>query len=113
MPKKRMYFKWEIPTSVVDIVTTVCADYERRERMIRYAGVTGDVLERYVELNATIDKALECIELGIRRDLLRDICEGRGYEHSPAASFLAKNSYYQRKRKLIHDIAVGLSLIPA
>ncbi len=112
MSRQKMYFKWEIPTSVVDIVKMVCADYDRRERMIKYSTITGAVLEKYVELNAIIDKALEDIEIGIRRDMLEDIQQGRGYEFSAASPFLAKNTYYQRKRKLIHDIARGLSLIP-
>ena len=112
MARPKMYFKWEIPTSVVDIVKMVCADYDRRERMIKYSTITGAVLAKYVELNAIIDKALEDIEIGIRRDMLEDIQQGRGYEFSAASPFLAKNTYYQRKRKLIHDIARGLSLIP-
>ena len=111
MPKKKMYFKWEIPTSVVDIVKTVCADYDRRDRIIKNSTADGDVLERCIELNAAIDRALETVEVGMRRELLRDIYEGRGYDHSPISSYIAKNSYYQRKRKLIHDIASGLYLI--
>ena len=111
MARQRMYFKWEIPSSVVDIVKTVCADYDRRERAIKYSAITGAVLARYVELNAIIDKALDDVEIGIRRYLLDDIQLGRGYDSSQASPFLAKNTYYQRKRKLIHDIARGLSLI--
>ena len=112
MSRQKMYFKWEIPTSVVDIVKTICADYDRRERMIKHSTITGSVLARYVELNAIIDKALEDIEIGIRRDMLDDIQKGRGYDFSAASPFIAKNTYYHRKRKLIHDIAEGLALIP-
>ena len=112
MARYRTYFKWEIPSGVVAIVKAVCADYERRERAIRYSNITGEVLSRYVELNAVIDNALEEVEIGIRRDLLEDIREGRGYDFSATSPFLAKNTYYQRKRKLIHDIAEGLFLIP-
>ena len=112
MARQKMYFKWEIPTSVVDIVKTVCADYGRRERMIKHSTITGDVLARYVELNAVIDKALEDVEVGIRDAMLEDIHKGRGYDFSAASPFLAKNTYYLRKRKLIHDIAEGLHLIP-
>lgn len=112
MSRQKMYFKWDIPTSVVDIVKTVCADYDRRERMIKHSAITGAVLERYVELNSVIDRALEDVEVGIRRSMLGDIQKGRGYDFSAASPFLAKNTYYQRKRKLIHDIAQGLSLVP-
>lgn len=112
MPKQKTYFKWEIPTSVVDIVKTVCADYDRRERAIKHSNITGPVLAKYIELNSVVDRALNDVEAGIRRSLLEDITEGRGYDFSEASSYLAKNTYYMRKRKLIHDIAEGLELIP-
>ena len=43
MPKPKMYFQFELPSSVVEIVKTVCADYTRRERAIKYGNVTGAV----------------------------------------------------------------------
>ena len=112
MARPKMYFKWEIPTSVVDIVKIICADYDRRERMIKHSTITGNVLEKYIELNSIIDRALEDIEPAVRRDMLEDIYTGHGYAYSSASKFFAKNTYYQRKRKLIHDIARGLSFIP-
>ncbi len=108
MAKKNQY---ELPTSVVEIVKTLCADYFRRERAIRYGNVTGAVLDRYIELNANIDMALETIEVGIRMDILRDIQFRRGYDFSPASVCISKNTYYTRKKKLIYDIAKRLSLI--
>ena len=112
MSRRKMYFKWELPASVVNIVKTVCADYDRRARMIKCTATTDSVLARYAELNAIVDKALEDVDIGIRRDLLEDVKKGRGYDFSAASPFLAKNTYYRHKRKLIHDIAKGLSLIP-
>ena len=44
MPKPKLYFQFELPSSVVEIVKTVCADYTRRERAIKYGNVTGAVL---------------------------------------------------------------------
>lgn len=111
MSRQRMYFRWEIPTSVVNIVKSVCADYDRRQRIINSSVASTDVIARYSELNAVIDEALLDVEPGIRKDILNDIHLGRGYDFSPASPFLAKNTYYQRKRKLIHDIAKGLSLL--
>ena len=98
MAREKMYFSWEIPTSVVCMVNAICADYERRERAIKYSNITGAVLERYIELNSVID-------------LLRDIAEGRGYTRSPTQCVVSKNTYYRRRRKLIHDIAKELSLL--
>lgn len=111
MPKPKKYFQYELPSSVVEIVKTLCADYSRRERAIKYGNVTGAVLERYVELNATIDTALEDVEIGIRMDMLRDIQNRRGYDFSPASYCISKNTYYKRKKKLIYDIAKNLALV--
>lgn len=111
MPRQKMYFKWDIPTSVVSIVKSHCADYDRRARALKNPATPPAVYARYETLNATIDRALKDIDVGVRKILLQDISAGRGYESSMASPFLAKNSYYARKRKLIHDIAQGLNLI--
>lgn len=111
MARQKMYFKYEIPTSIVEIVKVVCSDYDRREKQIKHGIVTGDVLATYVRLNNIVDCALEDIEVGIRKDILKDIQYRRGYDFSPASPLISKNTYYRRKRKLIYDIAVGLALI--
>lgn len=111
MSKPRSCFQFELPSSVVEIVKTICADYARRENAIKYGNVTGAVLARYVELNATIDGALEDIEAGIRMDILRDVQSRRGYDFSPASYCISKNTYYKRKKKLIYDIAKNLALV--
>lgn len=111
MPKPKMYFQFELPSSVVEIVKAVCVDYARREWAIKHGNVTGVVLERLVELNAIIDAALEDIEIGVREDMLRDIQNRRGYDFSPASYCISKNTYYKRKKKLIYDIAKNLALV--
>ena len=111
MARQKMYFKWDMPTSIVEIVKAICADYDRRERAIKFGNVAGDVLMKYVELNNVINNALQAVEVGIRTELLRDIQNRRGYEHSAAALIIAKNTYYNRKKKLIYDIAKDLRLL--
>lgn len=111
MARKRLYYKYEIPPSVVEIVTAICVDYDRRERAIRHSAITGTVLERYVELNAAVDAALGEMEVEFRRGMLEDIASGRGYHFSMISPYLAKNTYYYKKRKLIHDIALELALL--
>ena len=111
MARQNLYFKYDIPTSFVDIVKTVCADYNRRERAIKFGTITGDVLDCYIKLNSIVDKALEEVEVGIRRDMLSDIQKRRGYDFSSAALIISKNTYYRRKRKLIYDIAKELALL--
>lgn len=111
MARHQVYFKWEIPSSVVKIVNSICADYDRREKLISCSKVTGDVLEHLIKLNAVVDDALADIEPGIRREVLNDITEGRGYYKSGCCVIMDKNSYYRRRRKLVHDIAVAINLI--
>ena len=111
MARQKAYFKYDIPTSVVDIVKTICVDYNRRERAIKYGTITGEVLAIYVELNAIIDKALEDIEVGVRKCLITDIQKKRGYYFSDAQYLMAKCTYYSRKRKFIFDIAKSLALL--
>lgn len=109
--KKKVYYSWEIPTSVVRMVAAICADYERRDKVIRYSSTTGAVLDRNVELNAAVDSALDEVEVGVRNDILHDISEGIGYNRSAVACMMSKDAYYRRRRKLVHDIAVNLALL--
>ena len=110
MPRQKMYYKWDIPTSVVNIVKCHCADYDRRTRIILNPNTPSNLKESCFLLNSIIDKALCDVDAGIQKIMLSDVSLGRGYESSMAAPFIAKNSYYARKRKLIHDIALGLKL---
>lgn len=111
MGRHRENFEWEVPTGVVGIVRAVCADYRRREHMIKFSSIAGDVLEEYIRLNSIVDNAVGSAERGIRYSLLADIANGRGYDNSPASPFLAKNTYYLRKRKIVYDIARSLKLV--
>jgi hypothetical protein len=108
---RRLTTKWDIPYSIVKIVVTVCADYDRRRIAIDLQTDTPEVLREYGRLNHIVDEALLDIEEGIRRVMLDDVSLGRGYDFSPASPFLAKNTYYQRKCKLVHDIARGMMLV--
>lgn len=111
MAKQKMYFKYDIPTSVVEMVKAICLDYNRRERAIKYGTITGEVLDKYIMLNASVDKALEEIEVGIRKEILDDIGNKRGFQFSAISQMLSKNAYYRRRRKIIYDIAKELSLL--
>lgn len=111
MARQKLYFKYEIPTVVVEIVKSVCVDYDRRERAIKFSNVTGAVLTRYIELNNAVDKALAAIEVGLRKDMLSDINKKRGFQFSAASTLISKNAYYRRRRKLIYDIAKELALL--
>ncbi len=111
MPKQRIFIQYDVPLSVVLVVNAICGDYKRRALEIERNRLSVAILENYTRLNSVVDKALSDIEEGFRREMLRDICEGRGYGKSGIQVILSKNAYYRRRRKLVHDIAKDLSLI--
>ncbi|MBR2312203.1 MAG: hypothetical protein IKA46_02825 [Clostridia bacterium] len=116
MARRATYEPYRLPHCVVQIVTSICADYERRAVILR-EGKCGEepcedaILARYREFNGAVDRALEQVEVGIRRDLLCDVALGRGYRRSAVQYILSKNAYYRRRHKLMHDIAKGLRLL--
>lgn len=112
MGRPKMYYEWEIPPSVVVTVQGICRDYERRENAIKYSTITGRVLDRYIELNAAVDDALSEIAVEARESILSDVADNVGYDFSACSCYFSRKIYYLKKRKLIHDIAVKLFLIP-
>ena len=109
MSRRRVFGRWEIPPTVVEIVKSICADYDRRAIAIQTAAE--DVVNTYKAMNDAIDHAMQDIEPEIRRTMLEDIYNGRGYYSSPASAIISKNAYYSRRHKAIHDIAVKLMLL--
>ncbi|MBE6547937.1 MAG: hypothetical protein E7667_03540 [Ruminococcaceae bacterium] len=101
---------YELPRGVVKIVESLCGDYYRRSQAIKNGSAKGAVLDEYLRLNIAVETALENVETGIRAELLRDIAIGRGYNRSTISAFMAKNTYYQRRHKLIYDISAELNL---
>lgn len=101
----------DIPRTVEVIVRAVVADYDRRNRLLSQSAVSGKTYEVYLALNAIIDSALEGVELGLRRPMREDIALHRGYDASPINYLIAKNTYYRRRYKIVHDIAANLGLI--
>ncbi len=102
--------RYTLPGSVVDIVESICADYERRRRTIE-TGKDERVVNTCRQMNDVIDRALLDVEEGMRRDMLLDIAEGRGYDRSALQMKISKRAYYNRRRKLVYDVAVGLALM--
>lgn len=111
MSRQAQFFQYKIPSSVVNVVKSIIIDYDRREGAINRSAISGAVLARYIELNSAIDKSLSDIEAGIRKYMIYDIVNGIGYERSQINTLMSKNAYYRRRRKLIYDIAVDLSLL--
>ena len=101
-----------MPGSVVEVVRGVCADYERRENAIKYSSITGAVLERYIELNGAVENAASEFAADLRRNIIDDVADNTGYDFSQCSAVMSRKTYYQKKRKFIHDVAEKLFLIP-
>jgi hypothetical protein len=110
--RPRTRYRYEIPKTVVDIVIGICADYERRELAIKHSNITGQTLDRYIELNEAVEYALGMCDSRVREYLLEDVAEERGYDFSQCSCLVAKNTYYEAKRRLIYEIAKKMCLLP-
>ena len=112
MPRNKIYDTCELPCEVARIVKAICADYDRRARAIRAGIKDSKVLANYTRLNSAVDAALsEIDEPTIRKEMLRDMVAGRGYERSGAVPYICENSYYARRRKVLYLVAKYTSLI--
>lgn len=103
--------RYTIPASAARLSEAVCGDYYRRATAIRSGIVSGAALDVCMHLNIAVETALEGLENGVRSEMLKDVALGRGYNKSNLGAFMAKNTYYDRRRKLIYDIAKGLNLV--
>lgn len=103
--------KYNLPLTIVQIVKSICADYDRRESIIATSQADEGVIEECIKLNRVVDEAFCDIEIGLKTHLMEDIKQNRGYEASMASLYIAKNTYYKRKKKIIHGVARGLYLI--
>lgn len=107
----RNYQDYHVPKGVVNIVRAVCCDYYRRRMMISQREVQGAVLNEYTRLNGAIDGALVSIEEVLRDAILSNVTDGVGYDKSFAACIICKNSFYNRRNKFVHDVAVALNFM--
>lgn len=112
MARPRIYYDYELPSEVVQIVRGIVADYERRENAIKFSNVSGDVLSRYVEFNRAVDTALSVVDKNIRDDIMKDVALNRGYDFSLCSVHVSKCTYYLKKRQFIFSVANELNLIP-
>jgi hypothetical protein len=101
----------KLPPEVRQVVVALCADYERRERILRRQSATPDVLSLYETLNRGIDRAVaELCEARIRTEMRRDIGAKRGARRTPLY-FMSEGTYKRRKRDTQHRIAEALHLL--
>ncbi|MBQ3015268.1 MAG: hypothetical protein IJD79_00650 [Clostridia bacterium] len=113
MGRKKIYNNWNHPQSLVNIIETIISDYPRRDRIVRFSSASETVIEEYRRLNAIIDRAVNELEPELARIVKCDMIDRIGYDKSRASLCASKSTYYNRKRKLIHDIAVYMCLVDA
>lgn len=96
------------------LVEGYCADYPRRKRIseCKYRTITTDEeVQRFREINAKIDDALNAVDEGLREYILTDIANGNGYDRSMASPFMHRDTYYRQKNEVILRIALSMHLI--
>ena len=97
---------------VYDVVVTLCADYDRRKKAIAVGNIDAVHLEYYKLLNETIDKSIEeTVDVGIRKQMLKDIAERVGHKKSMCLHYISPVTYKAQKREAIYFIAKNLQLI--
>ena len=111
MARMKVFDQYKLPKTVVRIVRAQCADYERREQAIRNTVLLPEIEDSYKRTNAIIRDALMPCEEQLRKDILNDIADCRGYDKSRTALTISYHAYYRRKMKAIFDIAKKLHLI--
>lgn len=101
-----------LPHGVQMIVKAVCADYDRRRKLATRKDTPEDVKSALNDFNALVDDALMSVqEEGLRKEILRDMIERRGWERSNAQLYICENAYYARRRRVLYQVAVGMHLI--
>lgn len=108
MRKKTEIIK--MPLDVSRAVSSLCNDYERREKALSESTLCPELRESYEALNDAIDRALETTcEEGIRVMMRRDIGLCRGHRMSPIY-FISEKTYKRRKNQAKAEIARRLGL---
>lgn len=109
--RRKVFFKHDVPISVIVFVRAICADYKRRKQVLFTGKCSPQVAEEYNRINNIIDNCLSDLEKPVRMTLLQDVAERKGYYCSYSRMCLSKGAYYNRKNKLIYDIAHELHYI--
>lgn len=104
----------DIPEGALKVIRAICADYPRRKRIIEtvvHTHTDEETLKHFKDYNERIDRALSELEEGLRDYILSDIMHGNGYNYSMASPLLTNNAYYERKNKILWNLARELNLV--
>ena len=99
-----------VADSFDSLVVALCADYERRERLIEEGGLTPRVEMEYRYFNHKIyNAAAEIVGADEALLYINDIGARRGYAHSPVED-ISDTTYKRRKAAVFDSIATSLYL---
>lgn len=96
-----------LPKTVFDVVSAICADYDRRKNVC----LSESVVAKCNELNHIVDDSLLIIDVGLRRIIMEDVKANRGYRYSMASTMCSPKYYYKTKRMFVKKIAQDMYLI--
>ena len=100
-----------------DIVRIVCADYQRRKRVLQKGPTPYGVLPLYTALNKAVDDSIEAAYKECRayvphfaEIMIDDIAECRGYNNTAMHTAMCDSAYKKYKRMVKEGIAKRLGL---
>ena len=100
-----------------DIVRIVCADYQRRKRVLQEGSTSYGVLALYASLNKAVEEAIEAAYKECRayvphfaEIMIDDIAECRGYNNTAMHTAMCDSAYKKYKRMVKEGIEKRLGL---
>ena len=100
-----------------DLVRIVCADYQRRRRVLQKGPTSSDVLTLYATLNKAVDDAIaeaykKCHAYAphFAEIMIDDIAECRGYANTAMHPAMGEGAYKKYKGMIKKGIAKRLGL---
>lgn len=92
------------------IIYAICADYNRRAKLLQRGRLPIETAATYARWNAAIDLAVaKHAEPGERSAMMKALQNRRGYNE--ASDHCGKNQFYKRKTLIVEEIAEALNLL--
>ncbi len=109
MREREMY---KMPETVYRLVSAVCADYNRREKELRSAGLSPYVRDKYRSINAVIDDAVgSVVSDNWASKMLADIVEEQNYANSKCRVIISRSGFRRWKMDIYLHIATALGFL--
>ena len=94
------------------IIQGLCADYERRAKVIAENCLPPRIISEAKYYNVKIfDAVAEIVGEEKAKSYIQDIGSRTGYNHRPDAEYLSEVTYYRKKRECKINIAKKLNFV--